>query len=79
MGLFDKFKKRNGMIIKNDITNLEADKTNFIKMNNYMLSDVRKENLSTNCYSLSLSKITKLSPIAIPTANAIKTITISNM
>lgn len=43
-------------------------------MNNYMLSDVRKETLSNNTYSLSLSKLSKISPIILSTTNNIKTI-----
>lgn len=43
-------------------------------MSNYMLADVRKKFLSDNCYSLSLSKLSKISQIAIPVANDIKTI-----
>ena len=43
-------------------------------MNNYMLSDVRKETLSNNTYSLSLSKLSKISSIILSTTNNIKTI-----
>ena len=44
-------------------------------MNNYMLADVRKENLGNNCLSLTISKLAEISPIATPTANVIKTVT----
>ena len=79
MSIFDKFKKKNEIVKQeeNQITvNEECNKKNFnlIEMNNYMLSDVRKETLSNNTYSLSLSKLSKISPITVSTTNNIKTI-----
>lgn len=78
MGLFDKLKKKNVTIESKEsqIVESEAKKENYslVEMNNYMLSEVRKENLSNNTYSLSLSKLSKISPITISTANDIKTI-----
>ena len=78
MGIFDKFKKKNEIVESKEsqiVTN-EENKENYslVEMNNYMLSEVRKENLSNNTYSLSLSKLSEISPITIPTANNIKTI-----
>ncbi|MBR2710939.1 MAG: hypothetical protein IKE89_00525 [Bacilli bacterium] len=75
MSILDKFKK------KNEILEQEANKEekySLVEMNNYMLSDVRKNDLSKNTYSLSISKLSEISPIAVPTANNIKTITEQN-
>lgn len=77
MDLFDKFKKKNDIVESKESEIVEEDnKENYslVEMNNYMLSEVRKENLSNNTYSLSLSKLSEISPITIPTANNIKTI-----
>lgn len=79
MSIFDKFKKKNEIVkqIENQIIiNEEYNKENFnlVEMNNYMLSDVRKETLSNNTYRLSLSKLSKISPITVSTTNKIKTI-----
>lgn len=78
MVLFDKFKNKNKILRAKEsqmVTN-EDNKENYslVEMNNYMLSEVRKENLSNNTYSLSLSKLFEISPITISTANNIKTI-----
>ena len=83
MGMFDKLKKKNENIeMKNSqISSLQDDKKenySLIEMNNYMLSEVRKENLSSNSYSLSISKLSEISPITVSTANSIKTITGQN-
>ena len=77
MDLFDKFKKKNDIVESKESEIVEEDKKenySLVEMNNYMLSEVRKENLSNNTYSLSLSKLSEISPITIPTANNIKTI-----
>ena len=78
MGIFDKFKKKNEVVEQkeNQVINEEDNKENnsLVEMNNYMLSDVRKESLSNNTYSLSLSKLSEISPITVTTANNIKTI-----
>ena len=78
MGIFNKFKKKNEVVEQkeNQIINEEDNKENYslVEMNNYMLSDVRKESLSNNTYSLSLSKLSEISPITVSTANNIKTI-----
>ena len=83
MGIFDKFKKKNEVVEQkeNQITNEEDNKENYslAEMNNYMLSDVRKESLSNNIYSLSLSKLSEISPITVSTANNIKTIMEQNL
>lgn len=67
MGFFDKIKK------KNEIEDFIPKDCSIIEMNNYMLTDIKKENLNS-CYSLSISKLTEISPIAAPTANTIKNI-----
>ena len=78
MGIFDKFKKKNEIVEQkeNQVINVEENKENYslVEMNNYMLSDVRKETLNNNTYSLSLSKLSEISPITVSTANKIKTI-----
>ena len=78
MGIFDKFKKKNEVVEQKEdqVINDEDSKGNYslVKMNNYMLSDVRKESLGNNTYSLSLSKLSEISPITVSTANNIKTI-----
>ena len=78
MGIFDKFKKKNEVVEQkeNQVINEEDNKENYslVEMNNYMLSDVRKESLSNNTYSLSLSKLSEISPVTVSTANNIKTI-----
>ncbi len=78
-GIFDKLKKKNEMVETKDsqIKLIDDDKKenySLAEMNNYMLSEVRKENLSSNTYSLSLSKLYEISSITIPTANQMKTI-----
>lgn len=67
MGFFDKIKK------KNEIEDFVPKNCSIIEMNNYMLTDIKKENLNS-CYCLSISKLTEISPIAAPTANTIKNI-----
>lgn len=78
MGIFDKLKNKNEVVEQKEdqVINEEDDKGNYslVEMNNYMLSDVRKESLSNNTYSLSLSKLSEISPITVSTANNIKTI-----
>ena len=76
MAVFNKLKKKNEFIDKNNVQVIPTEGKNFnlIEMNNYMLDDVRKENLSNNCYSLSISKLSEISPITISIANNIKTI-----
>ena len=78
MGIFDKFKKKNEVVEQKEdqVINEEDNKGNnsLVEMNNYMISDVRKESLSNNTYSLSLSKLSEISPITVSTANNIKTI-----
>ena len=78
MGIFDRFKKKEEFIEKpkEEIIKVEDPKENYslVEMNNYMLADVRKENIGKSGYSLSLAKLSEISPITIPTANNIKTI-----
>lgn len=76
MAIFDRFKKKNEIVKQNNfqVIPTEENNCNLLEINNYMLADVRKENLSNNCYSLSMSKLFEISPITISTANNIKTI-----
>lgn len=78
MGIIDKLKKKKEAVEQkeNQIINEEDNKDNYslVEMNNYMLSDVRKEALSNNTYILSLSRLSEISPITVSTANNIKTI-----
>lgn len=75
MNIFNKIKNKISNLNENKISiKEENDKINLIEMNNYMLSDVRKENLNNNCYSLSISKLETISPLAISFADNIKTI-----
>ncbi len=53
---------------------IEKENNSIVEMNNYMLSDVRKDTLSNNTYSLSLSKLSKISPITVSTASNIQSI-----
>ena len=77
MGIFDKLK--NKIINKNDNTTIAKEQVfkenlSLVEMNNYMLADVRKDNIERNSFSLSISKLNEVSPLAIPIADNIKTI-----
>lgn len=74
MNIFDKFKKKNEIIEKTEteILNNNEDNYSLIEMNNYMLADIRKENLSKNCYPLAITKLAEISPLTTETANNIK-------
>lgn len=81
MGIFDNLK--NKINNKKDNTTISKEQVlqenlSLVEMNNYMLSDVRKDNISKNCYSLSISKLNEISPLAIPIVDNIKTITNQN-
>ena len=57
MGIFDKLKNKSKNIEQDknltEVTNSkEIDNYNLVEINNYVLADIRKENLSTNSYSL---------------------------
>ena len=67
-------KNENTIIVKEEI----KKDLSLVEMNNYMLADVRKENLSNNCLSLTISKLAEVSPIAVPTANVIKNVMENN-
>ena len=73
MSIFNRFKK----IKENNVeTNFNKEKDySLIEMNNYMLSNVRKENISNNSYPLTISKLSEISGVAIPTVESIKKIT----
>jgi len=73
MSIFNRFKK----IKENNIeTNFNKEKDySLIEMNNYMLSNVRKENISNKSYPLTISKLSEISGVAIPTVESIKKIT----
>ena len=79
MGIFDKLKKKSGNFEQDKnlttiTTKKDIDNYNLVEMNNYVLADIRKENLSTNSYSLTISKLSEISPIAVSTADNIKNI-----
>ena len=80
MGIFDKFKKKVEEVQEDNFQEIQKEdkeiKNNddIIAMSNYMLADVKEENLSNNSYKLSLDRISEISPIGIATANTIKTI-----
>lgn len=83
MSIFNKNKKKKENITEDKIQVLQTENAkenicNIVEINNYMLADIRKEDLSRNNYSLSISKLSEISPIAIPIANSIKTITKAN-
>lgn len=63
-------KNENTIIVKEEI----KKDLSLVEMNNYMLADVRKENISKNSMSLAISKLEEISPIAAPSANAIKNV-----
>ncbi len=67
MKIFDKFGKKNNIEFENE-------KYNLTQISNYMLSNIRKDNLNKNCYSLPISKLSEVSPIMTSTANNIKEI-----
>ncbi|MCX4254371.1 MAG: hypothetical protein OSJ63_03765 [Bacilli bacterium] len=75
MNIFNKFKNKD--------LNAVIEKTkdysgNLVEMNNFMLANVRKEDLSKNAYVLSISKLSELSPITVSTANNIKNLVKEN-
>lgn len=79
MGIFDKLKKKSenfeqDKYLTTITTKKDMDNYNLVEMNNYVLADIRKENLSTNSYSLTISKLSEISPIAVSTADNIKNI-----
>lgn len=70
MGIFSKFKKIN---IEEEKEESSRENYNIIEYSNYMLSDVRKNDLN-NCYSLTISKLAEVSPVATPVADTLKNI-----
>ncbi len=81
MNIFNKFK--NKTLKQNKDLNAVIEKTkdysgNLVEMNNFMLANVRKEDLSKNAYVLSISKLSELSPITVSTANNIKNLVKEN-
>ncbi|MDD5888350.1 MAG: hypothetical protein PUC82_02555 [bacterium] len=74
MGIFAKLKK-----IKNESLKTEEQYDySLVEMNNYMLSEVRKEELAKSSYAISLTSLAKLSPITAPTATAVKNVVENN-
>lgn len=49
-------------------------KNSLVEMNNYMLTDIRKNSITNNSYSVALSKLSNVSPVTISTFNNIKNI-----
>ena len=79
MGIFDKLKKKTDTFEQNNalasVATIEkTDNYSLVEMNNYMLSDIKKENLSQSSYSLTISKLSEVSPIAVSTVDNIKNI-----
>lgn len=79
----EKIKVDNKSIINKDNTNRNNDDkvddiSCIIEMNNYMLTEINKNDISTNSYKLAISKIASTTPIAAPTINTLKIITEQN-
>lgn len=79
----EKIKVDNKSIIDKDNTNRNKDDkveeiSCIIEMNNYMLTEINKNDISTNSYKLAISKIASTTPIAAPTINTLKIITEQN-
>ena len=66
MALFDKFRKKNN----EEAIQYEENK-DIIGLTNYMLADVRREDVIDNSLELSLAKLKEASPLGIPIAEAI--------
>ena len=49
-------------------------KNSLVEMNNYMLTDITKNSITNNSYSVALSKLSNVSPVTISTFNNIKNI-----
>lgn len=76
----EKIKADNKSITNEDNTNRNNDDkvddiSCIIEMNNYMLTEISKNDISTNSYKLAISKIASTTPIAAPTINALRIIT----
>lgn len=76
----EKIKVDNKSIIDKDNTNRNNDDkvediSCIIEMNNYMLTEINKNDISTNSYKLAISKIASTTPIAAPTINTLRIIT----
>lgn len=79
----EKIKVDNKSIINKDNTNRNNDDkvddiSCIIEMNNYMLTEINKNDISTNSYKLAISKIASTTPIAAPTISTLKIITEQN-
>ena len=81
MKIFDKINK-NKMVVKkeeNDILDNQIENYSLMEMNNYMLSDVRKDNLNKNTFSLPLAKLSSIGSLSSSTVNSIKHIVGNNV
>ena len=79
----EKIKADNKYIIDKDYTNRnKEDKVEdiscIIEMNNYMLTEINKNDINKNSYKLAISKIAGTTPIAAPTISTLKIITEKN-
>lgn len=79
----EKIKADNKSITNKDNVNENSDdKVDemfcIIEMNNYMLTEISKNDISTNSYKLAISKIASITPIAAPTISTLKIITEQN-
>lgn len=72
----EKIKVDNKSITNKD--NKVDDISCIIEMNNYMLTEISKNDISTNSYKLAISKIASTTPIAAPTISTLRTITEKN-
>ena len=78
MGIIDRFRKRDRV---DEIHHEKLEKKNsndVITMTNYMLSDIKKDDISKDSYQLSLDELSEISPLAINTVSMIKKITGQN-
>ncbi len=79
MNLFDKLKNNRNDTEKEIINNAEINhECNIVTMNNYMLADIKKEQLNKNTFSLAISKIKQSSPLLVQTVDEIKHVVESN-
>ena len=76
MGIFDKFKKKNKMpdsiLVPKTNEEIPREINSIQDLNNYMLSDINKEEVEQKATKISIDKLREISPIAIPVVDTIK-------
>lgn len=76
MGIFDKFKKKNKMpdsvLFPKTNEEIPREINSIQDLNNYMLSDINKEEVDQKATKISIDKLREISPIAIPVVDTIK-------